>query len=195
MLCTRCLRTAFPSQNLLRTTTRYISTSRPFLSEAAPPLSTPISSPGDAAPAAAPKISSCPEGTVMKGLNYLKNGEDPVAMKDEEYPAWLWECLEVTEKTGAGEEDLDDEFSKSKKKRKQAMKRKREIDEKLLAEGNFEALEPKVPLQHQSVNLPGKEGGSTEENLAAKKARDELMRAMRVERKAKIKERNYLQSM
>ncbi|KAF8447413.1 mitochondrial ribosomal protein L37-domain-containing protein, partial [Boletus edulis BED1] len=35
--------------------------------------------------------SSCPAGTIMTGLNYLK-GEPPILAKpDEEYPAWLWE--------------------------------------------------------------------------------------------------------
>lgn len=75
------------------------------------------------------------------------------------------------------------------------MKRRRALEAQLLADGNLEALAPKIPLQHQSVNLPGEEGASVEENLEAKKARDSLTRAMRIERKAKIKERNYLQSM
>lgn len=35
--------------------------------------------------------SSCPAGTVLTGLNYLK-GEPPILAKpDEEYPAWLWD--------------------------------------------------------------------------------------------------------
>lgn len=35
-------------------------------------------------------ISSCPEGTVFKGLNYLKD-ESPILSKpDQDYPAWLW---------------------------------------------------------------------------------------------------------
>lgn len=75
------------------------------------------------------------------------------------------------------------------------MKRKRALDAKLLAEGNIEALEPKIPLQHQSINLPGDENGTPEQNQAAAQARHDLKRAMRTERKAKIKERNYLQSM
>ncbi|KAF9969872.1 39S ribosomal protein L37, mitochondrial [Actinomortierella ambigua] len=35
--------------------------------------------------------SSAPEGTVLKGLNYMKDGKDPVAQPDEAYPDWLWE--------------------------------------------------------------------------------------------------------
>ncbi|KAG0266038.1 39S ribosomal protein L37, mitochondrial [Mortierella polycephala] len=45
---------------------------------------------------AAPKakrtvVSSAPEGTVLKGLNYMKDGKDPVALADDAYPEWLWE--------------------------------------------------------------------------------------------------------
>ena len=76
-----------------------------------------------------------------------------------------------------------------------AAKRKRALEAKLLAEGNIEALAPKVPLHEQSVNLPGEEGGSLETNLEAQQARMALKRAMRITRKAKIKESNYLQSM
>lgn len=85
--------------------------------------------------------------------------------------------------------------AKSKKQRKLAAKRKKALEAKLLAEGNLEALAPKVPLQHQAVNLPGEEGGSLDQNVEAQRARDQLRRAMRVERKASIKESNYLKSM
>ncbi|RKO97892.1 hypothetical protein CXG81DRAFT_7918, partial [Caulochytrium protostelioides] len=34
------------------------------------------------------------EGTVMKGLNVLKDGSDPVALADDQYPAWLWLLFE-----------------------------------------------------------------------------------------------------
>lgn len=85
--------------------------------------------------------------------------------------------------------------AKSKKQRKLAAKRQKELEAKLLAEGNLEALAPKVPLQHQSINLPGEENGSVEHNIQAAEARDALRKAMRKERKAKIKESNYLKSM
>lgn len=43
----------------------------------------------------APKVvSKIPAGTVLKGCNVRKNGQDPVALKDEEYPQWLWEVLD-----------------------------------------------------------------------------------------------------
>jgi hypothetical protein len=42
--------------------------------------------------------SSVPAGTPLKGLNFLKNATDPVAMEDSEYPAWLWTVLDKQEK-------------------------------------------------------------------------------------------------
>lgn len=86
-------------------------------------------------------------------------------------------------------------IAKSKKQRKVAAKRQKINEAKLLAEGNLEALQPKVPLQHQSINLLGEEGSTVEHNIEAAKARDELKKAMRKDRKAKIKEANYLKSM
>jgi len=52
--------------------------------------------------------SSVLAGTVLKGLNFMKNQQDPVAMEDHEYPAWLWTALErkasETEAQGTGSE-------------------------------------------------------------------------------------------
>ncbi|KAI1356701.1 mitochondrial ribosomal protein L37-domain-containing protein [Xylaria sp. FL0043] len=159
-----------------------------------PPLSTPLADSG-AAPGAESR-SSCPEGTVLTGLNYFKNKSDPVALADDAYPEWLWGCLEVQKKADEGEaDDAGDEFSKSKKQRRLAAKRQRALEARLLAEGNLEALAPKIPLQHQTINLPANESGTIEGAIAAADAREELRRAMRRERKAKIKESNYLKSM
>jgi large subunit ribosomal protein L54 len=56
-------------------------------------------------------ISSCPEGTVFLGLNYIKAKTDPVALADKEYPEWLWKCLEVTVKAEEeGNADAEAEF-------------------------------------------------------------------------------------
>lgn len=141
-------------------------------------------------------LSACPEGTVLTGLNYFKNQTDPVALPDDAYPTWLWKCLEVQKKADEGaDEDAGDEFSKSKKQRRLAAKRQRALEARLLAEGNIEALAPKIPLQHQSINLPANEEGSLEGALAAQQARENLRKSMRKERKAKIKETNYLKSM
>jgi large subunit ribosomal protein L54 len=86
-------------------------------------------------------------------------------------------------------------IAKSKKQRREAAKRQRKLEAQLLASGNLEALAPKIPLQQQSINLPGEEGGGLEDALQAAEARRDLKRAMRKERRAKIKESNYLKSM
>ncbi|KAK2595257.1 hypothetical protein QQS21_007044 [Conoideocrella luteorostrata] len=189
MFCTRCIRTSAIRQKLPLIRHFHAST---IIRSAEPKLSSPV---GDTVPDSPTPRSICPEGTVLSGLNYTKGGQDPVAKKDEEYPEWLWSCLDVMKKADAADENAGDEFSKSKKQRKIAAKRQKALEAKLLAEGNLEALAPKIPIQHQSINLPGEEGGSVLDNIAAAEKREELKKAMRKERKAKIKEANYLKSM
>jgi hypothetical protein len=54
----------------------------------------------------------------LKGLNFYKDKQDPVAMADEEYPAWLWGVLDKTKggaeagkgAAGVDEADLYGEF-------------------------------------------------------------------------------------
>uniref|UniRef100_A0A8H7TNV7 Large ribosomal subunit protein mL54 n=1 Tax=Bionectria ochroleuca TaxID=29856 RepID=A0A8H7TNV7_BIOOC len=194
MFCTRCLRSPVLRRQI--PAVRQFSVSTPFRSVEQPPLSTPTTAPGEQPKAAAIPKSSCPEGTVLTGLNFLKSGQDPVALKDEEYPAWLWDCLDVMKKSSDGAaDDAGDEFSKSKKQRKLAAKRKLALEAELLAQGNLEALAPKIPLPQQSINLPGEENSSVQQNIEAAEKRNELRKAMRKERKAKIKESNYLKSM
>ena len=77
-------------------------------------IPTPTSAAADvvAVAAAAPrprpikKIRSLiPEGAPLRGLNFLKNQGDPVAMADDCYPDWLWACLDAeagTKRTGPG---------------------------------------------------------------------------------------------
>lgn len=85
--------------------------------------------------------------------------------------------------------------AKSKKQRRIAAKRQRALEAQVLATGNLEALAPKIPIQQQSINLPGSPDGSIEDALNAVDKREDLRKAMRKERKAKIKEANYLKSM
>ncbi|SPO00958.1 related to mitochondrial ribosomal protein L37p [Cephalotrichum gorgonifer] len=204
MICRQCIRraTALTRQPLL---TRPISTfpalrSATESAAATPALSTPTTAPGEGAdpssnaPAAEPK-SSCPAGTVLTGLNYFAGKQDPVALPDDEYPAWLWRCLEYPKNDTSAADGAADEFSKSKKQRRLVAKRQRLLEAKILASGDVEALAPKVPLQHQSVNLPDGGSGSLPEVLEAAQKREELKKAMRRERKAQIKEANYLKSM
>ncbi|KAK8088929.1 mitochondrial 54S ribosomal protein YmL37 [Apiospora hydei] len=216
MICRRCLQRASSglsrrvvSSAARQTTTslspflnlRALSTSLPRLNAPAeqqtetPTFSTPLAdAPVSSSEEAA--LSACPAGTVLTGLNYFKNQTDPVALADDKYPEWLWRCLDVQKKTDdATADDAADEFSKSKKQRRLAAKRQRALEARLMAEGNLEALAPKIPLQQQSINMPGNEDGTAEGAVAAAAAREELRKAMRKERKAKIKESNYLKSM
>ncbi|KAG5979766.1 hypothetical protein E4U55_004768 [Claviceps digitariae] len=187
MFCTRCIRASAIRHRL--PLPRKFHTSTPLRTAAD------AAAEGSAVPEPSTKRSICVEGTVLTGLNYLKGGHDPVAKKDEEYPEWLWSCLNVMKKANAAQEDAGDEFSKSKKQRQIAAKRQKTTEARLIAEGNLEALAPKIPIQQQSINLPGEEGGSMLDAIAAAEKRQELKRAMRKERKAKIKEDNYLKSM
>ncbi|GAA5900361.1 hypothetical protein JCM8208_005339 [Rhodotorula glutinis] len=79
--------------NALRQPTRRIARS-PLAILSARPLSSSASllnaKPTASATGAAAAASSCPPGTVLKGLNYLKDGQDPVALEDSEYPAWVF---------------------------------------------------------------------------------------------------------
>lgn len=56
------------------------------------------------APTAAAARSSCRPDTILTGLNYLKGQAPVVALKDEEYPEWLWSTLQprVYEDDGPG---------------------------------------------------------------------------------------------
>ncbi|APA13830.1 hypothetical protein SS1G_13926 [Sclerotinia sclerotiorum 1980 UF-70] len=164
---------------------------------AAQPFSTPLSpspaalgissSPSHKKPAPIP-TSSIPAGTILKGLNYLKGRDDPVALKEEEYPEWLWKCLDEKKLVEGTGDAGGDEFSKSKKLRRAAAKARRKAEERALLSGDTSLLEVKVPFQQQSIDLPT----SGEEALDQ---RAELVRAMRKERRAKIKEGNYLKGM
>ncbi|KAI8352502.1 mitochondrial ribosomal protein L37-domain-containing protein [Blakeslea trispora] len=40
------------------------------------------------------KPSAAPKGTVLKGLQYMKDKPEPVALDDSEYPEWLWDLLD-----------------------------------------------------------------------------------------------------
>lgn len=83
---------------------------------AVPPLSTPLSPFPNAS--SKPKLKSAtlpasisPAGTPLKGLNFLKGREDPLALPEEDYPEWLWKILESGKKRGEeGKEEVGDEF-------------------------------------------------------------------------------------
>ncbi|KAI9709339.1 MAG: hypothetical protein M1820_003459 [Bogoriella megaspora] len=135
--------------------------------------------------------SSVPAGTPLRGLNFMKGKNDPLAKEDSEYPDWLWGILDDAEaKAGKGKEGQEgDMFAKSKKQRRLAAKQERK--QALL---NPESLAPKVPIYEQSIDLPSGDG-TIEGALVAGEARGELTRAMRRKRRAAIKEDNFLRTM
>lgn len=79
-------------------------------------------------------------------------------------------------------------LAKSKKLRRKAAKAKRIAELRAFASGDTSSLEVKVPFQQQSLDLP-------EAGPEALKQREKLRNAMRKERRAGIKENNYLKGM
>ncbi|KAL3417513.1 54S ribosomal protein L37, mitochondrial [Phlyctema vagabunda] len=168
------------------------SAAQPFSTPATPKLAP---APPKAKSKTVLPVSKTPAGVPLKGLNYLKGRDDPVALPEEEYPEWLWHCLDVKKSEGALDESMGDEFSKSKKQRRVAAKRKAKMEAALLASGDADYLTPKVPLQKQSIDLASNTEGSVEGGFEAVAKREELRKAMRSERRAGIKEKNYLKSV
>ncbi|KAI5796431.1 mitochondrial ribosomal protein L37-domain-containing protein [Geopyxis carbonaria] len=116
---------------------------------AAQPFSAPLT-PGPVVPDATVVRSSLPGGTRLANINYFKNKNDPVALDDHEYPAWLWTVLDTGKAAGgAADEEVGDIYSKSKKARRIAKKRADKLA--ALAGAN---PEKKVPIDEQTVDIP-----------------------------------------
>lgn len=79
--------------------------------------------------------------------------------------------------------------AKSKKQRRIAAKALRK--QQLL---NPESLAPKIPLYEQTIDLPSGDG-TVEGSRKAYQAQQELTKAMRGNRRRKIKEDNFLKAM
>ncbi|KAF7527174.1 hypothetical protein G7054_g10541 [Neopestalotiopsis clavispora] len=216
MICRRCLTSAssltrtiphraapvilrsFASTTIQRNAAPAAAPAAPSTSEN-PTFSTPL---GDAATAAAaeakPALSACAEGTVLNGLNYLKNKTDPVALADDAYPAWLWSCLDVTVKKSddAGAADAEAEFcteiQEAAPNRRQAPALPRGQ-----APGRGQPRGPGAqdPPAAAVDKHAGQRGGHGRGRPGAVAAREDLRKAMRKERRSKIKEANYLKSM
>ncbi|KAJ2807734.1 hypothetical protein H4R20_001167 [Coemansia guatemalensis] len=64
---------------------------------------------GDATPQPAVEkktpASSVVQGTILKGLNIYRDGSDPVAQRDEDYPDWLWKLLDKVPKEKKSEHE------------------------------------------------------------------------------------------
>ncbi|KAI0998341.1 hypothetical protein K3495_g9855 [Podosphaera aphanis] len=192
MICSRCvsrLSRCAPVVSIARhlSTTTALRTAPPSATASAAPAR---ASPPTAEPARPASIS--PAGTVLRGLNYLKGRSDPIALPDEDYPAWLWTLLDV-KKVDATEAEDADLFAKSKKLRRKAAKRQRKMEALRAASG--ELYNVKVPLTQQSIDLPSNKEDTIEGAIEAVQSRKELRAALRSERRKGIKERNYLNSV
>lgn len=73
-------------------------------------------------------VSSAPEGTVLKGINYMKDGKDPVALADDAYPEWLWEINDPEVRNARIADPLDKKHHKEA--RRQAIKAENFIRDK-----------------------------------------------------------------
>ncbi|KAK6341129.1 hypothetical protein TWF696_008218 [Orbilia brochopaga] len=129
-------------------------------------------------------LSSVPAGTPLKGINYLKKLTDPIALPDEEYPAWLWRVLEdrrpqLDTEPQLSAEDAADLYSKSKGRRKMAQKR---IAEKQAANTGKIA----VPSDWRTDDMPFETYEESQQAIMEAKV------ASRARRRAAIKERNFL---
>lgn len=58
--------------------------------------------------------SSSPAGTLLRGLNYIKGHDDPISLKEEEYPTWLWSLLDEKKNDETNENDDSDIFGTGK---------------------------------------------------------------------------------
>lgn len=56
--------------------------------------------------------------SVCAGLNYFKTGEDPPIRADNEYPAWLWTCLDPVKSYKEIPPELEKAYIRSKNKMK-----------------------------------------------------------------------------
>lgn len=79
-------------------------------------------------------------------------------------------------------------LAKSKKLRRQAAKARRKAAERALLSGDTSMFETQIPIQQQSIDL-------SMNGQEAFEQRADLKKAMRKERRANIKEGNYLKGM
>ncbi|KAK6517825.1 hypothetical protein TWF506_005002 [Arthrobotrys conoides] len=129
-------------------------------------------------------VSITPAGTIMKGINFNKKLKDPIALPDEEYPAWLWTILEdrrpiLSSAPQLSSEDAADLYSKSKGRRKLAQKR-------IAAKQAAASGELVTPADYKTEDMPWE---TFEESQAAISM---AKKASRERRRAGIKEKNFL---
>ena len=192
MLCRHCARTLLPrpTPSLLRTLTSPPTTTATTATTAT-----------TTKPSPSHPRSSTLAGTTLQGLAYLKPpAPTPVARDDAEYSPWLWDLLSRPDEKGKeGEsESGGDAFAKSKKQRRIAAKAAR------ARVGGGEGGGEVVAVQRGSVDLavdePGNGGGGDGGEgggggMKGMQEREGLKRAMRRERRGKVREGNFLRGM
>ncbi|TKA53610.1 hypothetical protein B0A53_03901 [Rhodotorula sp. CCFEE 5036] len=123
MQCT-CQRLASVLRQPTRRTVTPFSTVRAFASSPSPRAAA-SAQPSAAAASAVPE-SSCPPGTVLKNLSFVKDAADPVALEDDKYPAWVWTLAESARK--APKEGADE--AANLRNQRKALKAERKISMK-----------------------------------------------------------------
>ncbi|KAA6411894.1 MAG: 60s ribosomal mitochondrial precursor [Lasallia pustulata] len=127
-------------------------------------------------------------------LGYVNGKDAPIAKEDSEYPDWLWGLLSKKGAKSSGKEGQEEEdadlYSKSKKQCRLANKRAA----LLASSAPLGPAHRKVPLEHQSIDLPAGDG-TVAGAIGAAEAREEVRDAMRRGRRKGIKEGNYLKAM
>ncbi|KZO98668.1 hypothetical protein CALVIDRAFT_535273 [Calocera viscosa TUFC12733] len=113
-------------------------------------------------------LSSCPSGTVLAGIQYLKDAPPLVAAEDTDYPAWLWTLLDEGAKVPS---------AKGAKGERQAAVR----EKKAAAEARREAERRKGESREERL-------GREEEELRAQRKR------LRKENKDRIREQNFMKT-
>ncbi|KAF8432593.1 mitochondrial ribosomal protein L37-domain-containing protein [Terfezia claveryi] len=222
MACPRCLYRAAirPLRPLI--SSRLIATSsslrHPISTAPLSDAATPAPAPATSTPASHIPVSAAPAGTVLKGLNYLKNKQDPVAKEDHEYPAWLWTVLDEKKRSGADGEEEGDLYCRIPWFPLDVYIIAARRAAKLASQGLTE--EQHIPIHQQTIDLPfaisglsephavaavgglgkgdgvvliGGENGLAEVTFEqAQKARLEIRMEKRKQNRAAIKEKNFL---
>ncbi|KZT53722.1 hypothetical protein CALCODRAFT_439685 [Calocera cornea HHB12733] len=84
-------------------------------------------------------VSSCPEGTILAGIQYLKDAPPLVAKADEAYPAWLWTLLDDT--PPAGKKGAKQARNATAREEQERLARERERERRIATETQEEKWE------------------------------------------------------
>ncbi|KAL1968310.1 hypothetical protein VTN77DRAFT_2145 [Rasamsonia byssochlamydoides] len=146
-------------------------------------------------PAVERPLSSCPAGTKLQGLNYMKNKPDIFAMEDSEYPDWLWTLLDDPKKQSNSESGGVDLSTMNKKQRKR-------YEKKMAALAATQP--PKIPLHEQAVDITpapyNRSDADAPKDIVAEAAeslekRAEITKSAREARRKGIRESNFLRGL